>query len=117
MPFYLFKHPDFEKVIEVFQNMKDEHVYVDPNGIEWNRIFTAPNAAVDTKIDATSSEDFVNKTRGKGMTMGQLWDESKTASEKRKKILGKDPIREKHFKKYSKKRKGMKHKEDPSLGS
>ena len=114
MPFYLFKHPDSGEVIEVFQKMKAKHVYVDSDEVEWDRVFVAPNAAIDTKIDASSSEDFVNKTRGKGMTIGQLWDESKKASEKREKVLGKDPLKEKHFKDYRKKRKGIKHKEDSS---
>ncbi len=38
-----------------------------------------------------------------------MWDASKEASEKRDKITGKDPTKEKYFKNYSKKRKGMKH--------
>ena len=43
------------------------------------------------------------------MTMGQLWDESAVASEKRARVAGKDPIKEKYYKKYSKERNGAVH--------
>tara|TARA_R100000808_G_scaffold24932_1_gene59540 strand:+ start:20472 stop:20819 length:348 start_codon:yes stop_codon:yes gene_type:complete len=113
MPFYLYQHPETQEVQEVLQRMTDEHVYVDDCGVKWNRIFTSPAAVVDGKMDAFSPRDFVEKTRDKGMTMGQLWDESAAASEKRKKEMGHDPLKKDFFKKYSEKRNGMKHQDDP----
>jgi hypothetical protein len=44
-------------------------------------------------------------------TMGEIWDYSKQLSEKREKMYGKDPVKEKSQNEYSKKRKGMKYKE------
>ena len=114
MPFYLYENPNTGKVIEVMQGIKEEHAYTDSDGVEYKRVWTVPNASIDTQIDPFSSSDFVNKTKGKGCTMGDLWDASQQASEKREKILGKDKIKEKHFKKYSKDRRGIKHNKDSS---
>ena len=47
-------------------------------------------------------------TKNKKGTLGDLWDASREASEKRIKKYGKDPVKEKHFKKF-KKEKGIKH--------
>ena len=113
MPLYIFEHPETGEIIEVLQRMKDKHEYVDEKGIEWRRIFTSPGATIDTQVDPFSKSQFVDKTKGKGMTMGQLWDESARASEKRAKILGKDPVKEKYFKDYSGKRQGVVHQDDP----
>lgn len=109
MPIYLFQNPKTQEVIEVIQKMKDDHVYVDENGLEWKRIFTIPAAGIDGRIDSFSPQDFVEKTRGKGMTVGDMWDAAKEHSENREKILGKDPLKEKYYKNYSEKRQGMKH--------
>ena len=114
MPLYQYQHPDHPIVIDIVQSMKEPHVYIDDEGTEWKRVWSVPNASIDTQIDDFSSNQFVDKTRGKGMTMGQLWDESNAASERRAKIGGKDPVREKYFKKYSKERQGLKHQNDPS---
>ena len=114
MPIYQFAHPEHPVVIEVVQSMKEPHIYIDEEGVEWKRVWSAPNASIDTHIDDFSSKEFVDKTREKGMTMGQLWDESNAASERRAKIGGKDPVREKHFKKYSAERQGLKHNKDTS---
>ena len=111
---YIFEHPDTGEIVEVIQRMKDKHEYVDEEGTEWKRVFTSPGATIDTQVDPFSNTQFVDKTRGKGMTMGQLWDESAEASRKREKTLGKDPVKEKYFKNYSKNRNGMKHEKDPS---
>ncbi|MAF24573.1 hypothetical protein CL634_03220 [bacterium] len=114
MPIYLFQNPKTKEIVEVIQKMKEPHKYTDEEGIKHNRIYTAPNASVDTQIDPFSSREFVDKTKGKGATMGELWNASEEASKKREKILGKDPVKEKYFKNYSKKRRGMKHENDPS---
>ena len=58
------------------------------------------------------AKDFVEKTRNKSGTIGDLWDMSKELSEKRKKKHGKDPILQKYYKNYSKERNGMKHDND-----
>jgi hypothetical protein len=50
----------------------------------------------------------LNKTANKNQTLGDLWDRSKELSDKRKGILGHDPIKEKAEENYSKIRKGRK---------
>ena len=114
MPIYEYQHPDTGETIEVDQKMNDFHIYIDYQGTEWKRVYSVPNASIDTQIDDFSSNEFVNKTKGKGMTMGQLWEESKQASNRREKMLGEDPVKKKYFKNYSKKRSGMKHEKDPA---
>lgn len=85
--------------------MNDEKEYIE-NGEKWTRLFTTPNASIDTKINAFSSKDFVEKTKSKkGMTIGDAFDESQRLSDERKKIHGFDPIKDKEIKKYEKKTK------------
>jgi|TARA_R100000808_G_C2097551_1_gene115747 hypothetical protein len=110
MPLYLFQHPKTEEVIEVIQKMTEPHVYTDEEGTKWNRIFTSPNASIDTQNDGTH-EGFMKYTQNKKGTIGELWDASREASEKRNQEQGHDPVKEKHMKNYSKKRRGMKHKD------
>lgn len=98
MPFYVFKNPKTEKTKEVFQAISAEHVYIDEDGLEWERVFTVPHASIDTSIDAFSENDFVKKTANKKYNVGDMWDISKELGEKRKKQEGKDPIGEKHQK-------------------
>ncbi len=114
MPLYVYEHPKSKHRIEVLQSMKEEHVYVDSEGVKWDRVFLNPNASIDTKIDPFNQREFTEKTGKKSGTIGDLWDESKKASDARKKILGHDPVQEKYFKNYSEKRKGLKHINDPS---
>ena len=109
MPMYLFKNPKNGEIAEIFQKIDDEHSFKDSSGLKWERIFTVPFTSVDTRIDPNSSSEFVKKTANKNMNLGELWDTSKELSEKRQKSSGKDPVKEKYFKDYSKKRKGKKH--------
>tara|TARA_R110000772_G_scaffold131639_1_gene239872 strand:+ start:2887 stop:3276 length:390 start_codon:yes stop_codon:yes gene_type:complete len=107
---YIYKHPDQEKYIEEVQGMNDKHVYFDSDGLEWKRIFTIPNASIDSQIDPHSSKDFVNKTANKKGSMGDIMDYSKDLSHQRaEKNGGIDPIKENYYKDYSSKRNGAKH--------
>ena len=108
MPLYLFQHPKTKKIIEVVQKMNEDHVYIDDKGIKWERVFTKPQAAMDTQISATDSKDFVSKTRNKNYTIGQLWDKSAELSQKRGGMSGKDEVRNNAEKAYEKKT-GKKH--------
>lgn len=110
MPIYLFKNPKTNKVVSVFQLMNDEHTYSEA-GIKYERVFTVPNASIDSQIDPNSAQQFVEKTGKMKGTLGEIWDYSKEMSEKRSKNAGIDPIREKSEAAYSKKRRGMKYKE------
>lgn len=113
MPIYIFQNTITGEIKEIFQNMNDVHEYYgDSNEPEnfWQRIFTVPNASIDTKIDPFSSEQYVRATYNKKGTYGDLLDKSKELSEKRSEINGGlDPIKEKYYEKYSKDRRGAKH--------
>ena len=110
MPIYMFQNPNSGETIELVQKMKDEHIYIDENGLQWNRVFSVPNAAIDTELNAdTSAAEWMRKTEGKNWTLGDAWDTSAELSRQREKKMGKDPLKEKNLKDYSKKRNGMKH--------
>lgn len=111
MPLYSYKHPEKEEYIEIVQTMNEEHVYVDEQGIQWQRVFLIPNAAISSKIDG-SQENFNSYFDNKKGTLGDAFDASKEAAEKRTKIYGHDPVQKEFFKDYSAKRKGLKHIKD-----
>ena len=111
MPIYEYRNPETGEVIEVLQGMKDFHIYIDYDGLEWHRIWHSPNASVDAKNDG-SLEGFMSHTSNKKGTLGDLWDASRESSEKRSKLEGQDMVKKKYFKDYSKKRKEKKHKDD-----
>ena len=97
MPIYLFENPKTGETVEVIQGMKDRHTFIDDQGVEWVRVFSVPNATIDTQVDPFSPKSFKASTDGKNMTVGNLWDKSKEMSEKRAQKLGtKDPVKEKY---------------------
>jgi hypothetical protein len=103
MPLYIFQHPKTKKIIEIIQSMNEEHVFIDEKGIKWDRIFTKPQASIDTQIDPNSSKEFVSKTAKRGMTIGEMMDLSGELSEKRGGVTGKDEVRDKAEKSYKEK--------------
>ena len=103
MPFYEYRHPTTGKTIEVMQSMKQDHTFVDSKGVEWQRVFHAPNASIDTEMDPFSQSDWDKRTKKDGMTYGEMMDLSKEMSVKREKSAGLDPIKQKAVKKYEKK--------------
>lgn len=110
MPEYLYQHPKSNKIISLIQSIHEKHEYQDDSGVKWNRIFTSPqlNTEGTLKADCTAKEfsDFTGKKKG---NVGDLWDRSAELSAKREKLLGKDPLKQKYFDNWSKKRKGKKH--------
>lgn len=109
MPIYLYQHPKTKEVKEIMQSVHDVHEYYE-NDIRWDRIFTVPEVNTQDKLNINSTaKDFDRITANKKGSLGDLWDQSKELSEKRKKIYGKDPVQEKYFKDWSKKRKGKIH--------
>jgi|TARA_R110001583_G_scaffold12547_3_gene55617 hypothetical protein len=109
MPVYVYKHPDEEEYREVFQGMNDEHSY-EEGGINWERVFLAPNASVDSDIDPFSNQSFIDATYKKKGTYGDLLDYSKEQSERRATQRdGVDPVKEQYYKNYAAERGGKKH--------
>jgi len=112
MPIYTYKHPETGEYIEVVQTMSEEHVYTDESGVEWKRVFTIPHATIDTKDDAWSHNQFVEKTGKMRGTVGDVLDYSAELSAKRAEANGgEDPIKRKAFDDY-KKQTGKKHLSD-----
>lgn len=115
MPIYIYSHPETGEYVEVVQSMNEDHVYIDDQGVKWNREWTVPQACVKDNIDPFSKNDFVHKTKHKKGTMGDLMDQSRELSEKREKSIGSDKVKDQYFKDYSKKRNGKLHWDDPKL--
>lgn len=110
MPIYIYQNPKTEECIEVVQSMNDEHVYFDESGLEWKRVFVASELNTEGTINPWSANDFVDKTRNVKGSYGDMLDRSAELSDKRaEKNGGVDPIKQKYFKEYSKKRGGAKH--------
>lgn len=114
MPLYTFENVKNKKKEDFFFAMKDApkvgDTYTDEEGQTWKRIFTVPNASIDTKVDPFSKSDFMKVTENKKGTMGDLLDQSQAMSEARAaKNGGLDPVKQKFYKEYAKTRNGKKH--------
>jgi len=102
MPVYIFKHPHEDRYVEIVQRMADEHSFIDDSGLNWERVWTVPNASLDSIIKPDSSAQFVNKT--KGWSVGECWDYSAELSQARKDKRGEDHLDREHKQKKSKER-------------
>ena len=112
MPLYLYENISTGEVVEVLQGMKDVHEYHGEDGTEkgaWKRIFTNPSLSFDASIDPFSKKDFIQKTRDKNDTYGNLQDRAAEASEQRAAKLGYDPVKQKYYENYAKERGGKMH--------
>ncbi len=109
MPIYLYQNIETEEIKEVYQSVHDKHEYSE-NGIKFQRVFTIPNASSNTQINPFSSKEFVSKLDNKkGETIGSTMDRAAELSAKRAEKNGKDPIKEKYYKDFSKRHKGLQH--------
>jgi len=112
MPIYIYQNPKTEEYKEIFQGMNEDHTYIDDEKLEWKRVFTTPNMAIDLETDPFSRNQFIEKTKNES-TMGDMWDRSAEMSSKRaEKSGGVDPYKTNYFKKYSDGRDGAKHLKD-----
>lgn len=107
MPLYTYLNPENGETKDVFQTMKEEHVYFE-KGVEWLRVFSSPQLGIDSRVDTSTIEGWRKHTQKKG-TVGDLLDASAEASEKRKDKLGIDPVKERYYERYSSLRNGRKH--------
>lgn len=111
MPIYIFKHPEKEEYQEVCLGMNDEK-HFEKDGLTWERVFTSPqlNACPTSSLDPWDNAAFVNSTKNKKGTVGDLLDQSAELSAKRaSENNGIDPVKQNYYKEYSKKRKGAIH--------
>jgi len=107
VPEYLYKNTKTEEIRSIIQTMKEEHIYRGDDDKEpgWVRVFAVPQMTFDSlsKIDPFSRNEFDKYTGSKAGTYNDVMEASAELSEKREKIAGKDPIKEKYFNDYSKK--------------
>lgn len=109
MPQYSFSNPQNDlDVVSIVMSVNDVHEYY-KNGVKWNRVWTIPQASIDSRIDPNSAKDFSNKTANKRGTVGDLWDKSAELSSKRAEKEGIDPIKSSFYENYSKQNKGRLH--------
>ncbi len=108
MPLYTFLNELTGEYKDILMSMQDSHEYTDDTGYKWTRIFYSPQASIDTKFDPWDSKDFVNKSRNKAGTLGQIMDTSAELSQKRADTEGVDPLKEKKYSDY-KERVGKDH--------
>jgi len=102
VPIYVYKHPEEDIYEEVLQGMNDPHVF-SKDGIEWQRVFLSPNAAISSDVDPYNSNAFIEKTANMKGTLGDMMDLSAELSHKRaEKAGGEDPVKRKHFDQYEK---------------
>jgi hypothetical protein len=105
MPFYLFENEDSGEVKEFFVKISDIKNF--SPGIGWRRVYTVPYVSTDSNIDPYSPKDFIEKTRSKKGTIGDLFDKSRELSEARGGEK-RDPVVKQFFSDYEK-TKGIKH--------
>lgn len=110
MPEYLFRNPETDEYISVIQGVNEDHSYSE-NGVEFERVFTVPNASIGSKQDG-SYESFKKATTNKKITLGDAWSISRESSEKRQQDRGRDKVKKSYFEDYSKKRQNKKHIKD-----
>jgi len=114
MPSYIFQNQDTEEFVEIIQGINEKHEYLGKNGDEscWKRVFTTPNLSTDgfsSNIDPFSKDDFKKFTENKKGKVGDVMDLSAEMSERRKQKFGIDPVKQKFFDDYAKKRNGKRH--------
>ncbi len=111
MPLYEFFNETTGESVDVFFHMTDEKVYNGEDGTQegqWRRVYHAPLAAIDTKLDPRDKKAFVRRTE-KYTRVGDFQNLSKELSEKRESKDGKDGVKEAWLKNYSAQRLGKKH--------
>lgn len=109
---YVYQNPETGEIREISQGSNDLHEFSE-NGKKWERVFTVPNAASDSKINPWDNRQFIDRTGKMKGSVGDIWDHSKELSQARaEKSGGIDPIQRKFFDNYSKLRKGRKHPND-----
>ena len=110
MPLYTFSHPETEEIKDVFFHMNDEKKFIDEDGVEWRREYMSPELNTTGSTDPWDSKQFVEKTGATQGTIGDLLDRSADLSKERaSQNGGVDPVKEKYYKNYAKKRNGAIH--------
>ena len=111
MPYYEFFNDETKESVDVFFHMNDDKVYNGEDGTQigqWRRVYHAPLAATDTKLDPRDKSAFVRRTE-KYKTVGEFQDISREMSDQRASKDGVDSVKQTWLKNYSAERLGKKH--------
>lgn len=108
MPVLDFQNPETGKIISVLVPItapdKERHEQIGDDGKVYKRVYSAPNAAIDSRVTDASKEEFRKLTSKKGVTVGDMWEISDQMSRHRAdKNGGVDEVKEKFYKDYEKK--------------
>lgn len=66
----------------------------------YKRVYAAPLAAKDTKVNDATFKDFNRVVDGKKMTQGDTWKISKEMSQHRAEKQGQDPVQEEYYRNH-----------------
>lgn len=112
MPVYTFKYKN--NYIDIVMGMDDPHEVFCENGELLERIWSKPQAHIKENFDINNSKEFSYKTGKMKGSLGDITNLSEELSQKRAKNSdnGRDPVKDKFFDNWSKKRHGKTHPED-----
>lgn len=84
------------------------------DGEKWRRVITEAPMGIVKSSDNPTLNNFINESASKRGTVGDLMEKSQEMSEKRAKdsVNGRDPVKDKWFDRWSKKRDGKQHPSD-----
>jgi hypothetical protein len=108
MPAYDFENPETGEVISAYIPLTapdSARQFQVIDGKTYKRVYSSPLAAVDlaTRQGDGTKNDFYRVTTGKrGMKVGDLWEISQSMSDKRKNLMGTDPVHEEYYRNYEK---------------
>jgi phage terminase small subunit len=112
MPAYDFQCEETGEIISVYVPLKApnrQRQIQKRKGKVYKRIYSAPTAAVDSRVKDASKEDFRRMTTGKKLSVGDMWDISKDMHQHRAdKNGGVDEVKEQYYRDYERQNK-VKH--------
>jgi|DEB0MinimDraft_4_1074332.scaffolds.fasta_scaffold37214_3 hypothetical protein len=118
MPLYSYIDDETGEVFDIIQTMSEDHSFFNPsNGNKCRRLWTVPNASVDSvsKINPFDTRGLAEKAGQMKGTMGDMFDMSREASlEREHKSGAEDPVKRKFFKDYERKNKSKHFHDVPS---
>ena len=105
-PYYEFQNPNTNHIIGVYQPMDSEHKFIDEDGLEWNRVFSKPQAVVSSlsNLNPRDAKAFVKATGERKGKLRDIYQLSAEMSEKRAAKDGLDHVKLKSWDKYEQKR-------------
>lgn len=112
MPLYPFESTDgrYQEIYYPMAEVPRIGETIDIEGAAWKRVPLIPNASSNAQTyDPNSSKDFNRRFDGKNVTLGDMMDASKEASQQRAGTTGGDHLKQRYYDDYAKQRHGKRH--------